>query len=147
MSYIDEIIKENKLDLTTLIAFTRAEHKIHKLEYETIKKSGLTIAQFGVLETLYSKGDLRICELIEKLLTTSGNITVVIKNLENCGLIRKLQDPLDKRASLISITDKGRDIVEEILPEHVRNISRIFAVLTEEEKLTLKTILKKFKDL
>ena len=125
MDNIKDLIKENELELSTLVVFTRAEHTIHKKEFQTIKESGLTIAQFGVLEVLYNKGDLRICEIIEKILTTSGNITVVIKNLEK---------------------DEGRKVIENILPSHINNIKNIFEVLTDEEKITLKNILKKFKN-
>ena len=134
------------LNLSTLIVFTRAEQKIHKIEYETIKAGGLTNSQFAVLEVLYSKGDLKICEIIEKILTTSGNVTVVIKNLEKDGLVSKHPDPEDKRSMLISITDKGKKIMDEIFPKHVDNINNIFDILTIEEKLELKKILKKFRD-
>ena len=147
MEDIKKLIEENKLTLSTLVVFTRAEHTIHKKELETIKKSGLTPAQFGVLEALYNKGDLRICELIEKILTTSGNITVVIKNLEKEGFIKKNPDPEDKRSCIISLTTKGKDVIESIFPSHIENIKNIFSVLTDEEKNTLKTILKKFKDI
>lgn len=145
MEDIKILIKDSKLNLSTLIAFTRAEHKIHNLEYKTIKESGLTISQFGVLEVLYNKGDLRIGEIMEKMLTTSGNITVVIKNLEKDGFIKKISDPSDKRSTIISITDKGIKVIEEILPEHIKNINNIFDVLTDEEKVVLKDILNKFK--
>ena len=147
MKDIKKLIKENELDLSTLIVFTRAEHTIHRIEYKTIKQSGLTIAQFGVLEALYNKGDLKICEIIERILTTSGNITVVIKNLEKDGLIKKKPDPNDKRSCIISLTEEGKKIIENILPDHIKNIKGIFEILTDEEKNTLKTILKKFKDL
>lgn len=147
MKNIKDFINENKLTLSTLITFTRAEHIIHKKELETIKKSGLTTAQFGVLEALYNKGDLKICEIMDKILTTSGNITVVIKNLEKDGLVKKSLDPEDKRATIISITDEGKKIIEEILPSHLENIVNIFSVLTDEEKVVLKDILKKFKNL
>lgn len=147
MKNIKDFINENKLTLSTLITFTRAEHIIHKKELETIKKSGLTTAQFGVLEALYNKGDLKICEIMDKILTTSGNITVVIKNLEKDGLVKKSLDPKDKRATIISITDEGKKIIEEILPSHLENIVNIFSVLTDEEKVVLKDILKKFKNL
>lgn len=147
MDKIKDLLEENKLTLSTLVVFTRAENEIHKREYETIKQSGLTICQFGVLEALYNKGDLKICEIIEKILTTSGNITVVIKNLEKDGLIKRNIDPNDKRSCVISITDKGKEIIEEILPNHIKNIKNIFDVLTDEEKITLKNILKKFKNI
>ena len=146
MEDIKELIKENQLTLSTLVVFTRAEHTIHKKEFETIKESGLTPAQFGVLEALYNKGDLRIKELIEKILTTSGNITVVIKNLEKDGLIKKNPDPEDKRSCIISLTTKGKDVIEDVLPNHIKNIKNIFEILTDDEKTTLKNILKKFKN-
>ena len=138
---------ETNLNLSTLIVFTRAEQKIHKMEYETMKAGGLTSSQFAVLEVLYSKGDLKICEIIEKILTTSGNVTVVIKNLEKDGLVSKNSDPEDKRSMLISITDKGKKIMDEIFPKHIDNINNIFNILTTEEKLELKKILKKFKEI
>ena len=138
---------KTNLNLSTLIVFTRAEQKIHKMEYQTIKEGGLTNSQFAVLEVLYSKGDLKICEIIEKILTTSGNVTVVIKNLEKDGLVSKNSDPEDKRSMLISITDKGKKIMDEIFPKHVDNINNIFSILTTEEKLELKKILKKFKQI
>lgn len=146
MKDVKELIEENHLSLSTLVVFTRAEYEIHKREYQTIKETGLTIAQFGVLEALYNKGDLRICEIIEKILTTSGNITVVIRNLEKEELVEKKIDPEDKRAAIISITDKGRKIIEDIFPKHIENINNIFSVLTDEEKILLKDILKKFKN-
>jgi len=147
MDNVKEIIKENQLALSTLVVFTKAEHVIHKKEYETIKKSGLTPAQFGVLEALYNKGDLQICEIIEKILTTSGNITVVIKNLEKDGLVKRNPHSKDKRSSMISLTEKGKQVIESILPGHIKNIRNIFDTLTDEEKMTLKTILKKFKNI
>lgn len=145
MDRVKELINDNNLALKTLVALTRAEHSIHKEEYKTIKESGLTAAQFGVLEVLYNKGDLKICEIIEKILTTSGNITVVIKNLEKDGLIKKNSDPEDKRSAIISLTEKGKEVIEGILPKHIKNIGNIFSVLTDEEKIMLKEILKKFK--
>lgn len=146
MKTLKELMKESELDLATLVVFTKAEHTIHKKEYQTIKESGLTPTQFGVLEALYSKGDLRIHELIEKILTTSGNITVVIKNLEKDGFIHRNVDPKDKRSCIISLTDKGKQCMEIILPNHFNNIKEIFKVLSDEEKIMLRTILKKFKE-
>lgn len=147
MDNIKKLIKENELALSTLVVFTRAEYTIHRKEYQTIKESGLTPAQFGVLEALYSKGDLKICEIIEKILTTSGNITVVIKNLEKDGLVKRNIDPEDKRSCIISLTEKGKEMIEGILPNHINNIKNVFEILTDEEKVTLKNILKKFKNM
>lgn len=143
MEQIQELIEKYYLELSMLTVFARTERNIHRKEYETIKNHNLTPMQFGVLEALYTKGELTIGQLIEKNLSTSGNMTVVIRNLERDGWIHKVTHPEDKRIALISLTEAGRQRIESILPEHYENVHSIFAVLTEEEKQVFKSILKK----
>jgi MarR family transcriptional regulator, 2-MHQ and catechol-resistance regulon repressor len=133
----------SNLNLKTLIALTRTTQDVHKREHRTIKEGGLTVSQFAVLEILYHKGDLRISEIIEKALSTGGNMTVVIDNLVKEDLVRRCSDPNDRRVNLISITGKGRKLVSDIFPKHLENINEIFSVLTSEEKENLIGLLKK----
>lgn len=131
------------LNLKSLIALSRTAQNVRKREQRTIKEGGLTVSQFAVLEILYHKGDLRVCEIIEKALSTGGNMTVVIDNLAKEDLVRRCIDPKDRRVNLISITEKGRKIVSDIFPKHLENINEIFSVLTAEEKKNLISLLKK----
>ncbi|MET3558728.1 DNA-binding MarR family transcriptional regulator [Streptococcus rupicaprae] len=142
---IQEIIDHNRSALNCLIALRRTMHTINQLEFPLIRENKLTLAQFGVLEILYNKGEMRIQDLIDKMLTTSGNMTVVIKNLERDGLIIRQCDPQDKRSYLIDLTDAGRQFIEGILPEHYQNLGQIFTVLEDSEKEQLVALLKKFK--
>lgn len=131
------------LNLKTLIALSRTTNNVHKREYKTIKEGGLTVSQFSVLEVLYHKGDLKVAEIIDKTLSTGGNMTVVIENLVKDGLVTRYKDPEDKRINFISITKKGKDIIDEIFPKHIENINEIFSSLTIEEKQSLIGLLKK----
>jgi len=131
------------LNLKALIALSRCTHSVHKREYKTIKEAGLTVSQFAVLEVLYHKGDLRVSEIIEKVLSTGGNMTVVIDNLVKENLVKRCIDPSDRRVNLISITESGRKIVGEIFPKHLENINGIFSSLTSEEKKNLIILLKR----
>lgn len=131
------------LNLKTLIALSRATQDVQRREQRTIKEGGLTVSQFAVLEILYHKGDLRISEIIEKALSTGGNMTVVIDNLTKEDLVIRCNDPKDRRVNLISITDKGRKLVSDIFPKHLENINEIFTILTTEEKESLISLLKK----
>jgi len=131
------------LNLKALIALSRCTHNVHKREYRTIKAGGLTVSQFAVLEILYHKGDLRVCEIMEKILTTGGNMTVVIDNLVKENLVERCSDPKDRRVNLISITEKGRNLISEIFPKHLENINDIFSILTSEEKKNLIKLVKK----
>lgn len=138
--YYDDL---SELNLKLLIALTRTSQNITRREQRTIKEGGLTVPQFSVLEILYHKGDLRVCEIIEKALSTGGNMTVVIENLVRDGLVSRSIDPNDRRVNLISITDKGRKLVSDIFPKHLENINEIFSVLEEDEKKNLISLLKK----
>lgn len=142
---IEETLKNNELALHGLVIFRRASNAISRQEVQTIKKHNLTVAQFGVMEALYNKGNLRIQDLIDKLLSTSGNMTVVIRNMIRDGYIFKVADEKDKRSYLIGLTPLGRETIEKILPEHYNNIGKIFSVLSLKEQEDLARILKKFK--
>jgi len=131
------------LNLNALITLSRCSQDVHKREYKTIKEGGLTVSQFAVLEILYHKGDLKICEIIDKILSTGGNMTVVIDNLVKQNLVKRCTDSNDRRVNLISITEEGRNLISDIFPKHLENINEIFSGLTSEEKKNLISLLKK----
>lgn len=143
MDKIESIVNENKLALSTFIVLTRTYHDVHQRELETITNSSLTIAQFAVLEVLYTHRQLTIGEIIKKNLTTSGNMTVVINNLEKKNYIKKIIHPEDKRYTYVELTEKGYEIMQNILPQHFQNIIKIMDELSDEEKRLFKTLLKK----
>ncbi|PKM94246.1 MAG: MarR family transcriptional regulator [Firmicutes bacterium HGW-Firmicutes-1] len=131
------------INLKALVTLTRGTQTVRRKEMHTVKAGGLTASQFGVLEVLYHKGDLRINEIIEKMLSTGGNMTVVIDNLEKDGFISRYPAPDDRRSTIVSITNKGTTLFETVFPDHIENINKIFNVLTTEEKQSLINIMKK----
>ncbi|MBN2279292.1 MAG: winged helix-turn-helix transcriptional regulator [Candidatus Marinimicrobia bacterium] len=138
-----EYSETSQLNLRSLVIFSRASQTVHRQEVQTIRASGLTVSQFGVLEALYHKGPLRISVVMEKILSTGGNMTVVINNLLKNGLIAKYSDPQDSRANIVELTPAGKGMMEKYFPDHVKNIDGIFSVLSEEEKKEMIRLLKK----
>ena len=96
---------------------------------------------------IYSKGRMRIQDLIDHMLATSGNMTVVIKNMVRDGLISRTSDPNDRRSYLIELSQKGQDLIEEIFPQHILCVKEALGILSDEDKETLIAILKKYKNL
>src|SRR3712207_797545 len=141
----------NELDknpaLKALAVFRKTQRTLDAHSSAFFQKANLTPTQFSVLEVLYSKGSMRINKLIGSLLATSGNMTVVLKNMERNGWISRCQDDKDKRACLVQLTPKGQALIETILPEHIKRVETLFSVLTETEQKQLITLLKKFKEL
>ncbi len=128
-----------------IIALARSYKAIHRDSDQMLKDYGLTTGQFAVMEALYSKGGLTVSELIDKVLTTSGNMTVLISNLEKSGCIVRTRNEEDKRSYKISLTEKGKSVMEEIFPKHMEAIGDKLSVLTNEEKMEVIKILKKIK--
>ena len=147
MRITENLDNETLLDLKTIIVLHKAERTIRNIEAQIFKKHNLTPTQFSVLETLYSKGELRIQDLIDLILATSGNMTVVIKNMERDGWISRSYDPNDRRSFLIQLTEQGQKKIEIVLPEHIENIRHMTAILSKNDKEDLVRILKTFKKL
>lgn len=129
------------------IVFRKAQFTIDHHVASSFRNHGITHTQFGVLDWLYSKGEQRISQLLTGLLATSGNMTVVLKNMEKKGWIYRRPCPEDKRASLIGLTEPGRALIAEALPEHLERVDEAMSVLTEAEQELLIELLKKFKQL
>ncbi len=135
-------IKADK-SMKTWIQLFRTYNKIRAKESLYIQSFGLTMNQFQVLEVLYHRGDLNVGTITKLTMGTPGNVTVVVRNLKRDGWISSIADAKDKRASILSITQKGRDIIEKLFPDHARNFEEYFEVLDEDEMETLFTLLRK----
>ena len=137
---------ERNSDVHLQIVLQRAVRKIDGKIGKDFREKGITSSQFSVLDVLYTKGEMRICELIEKVLSTSGNMTVVVKNMEQKGWLYRKGCSKDKRAFLVGLTDEGKKLFENLLPEHRKEIEETYGILSDEERRELIRILKKFKD-
>ena len=138
---------EKNSDIHLQIILQKAVKSINNKIGKNFREKGITVSQFSVLDVLYTKGEMRVCELIEKALSTSGNITVVIKNMEQKGWLYKKTCPTDKRAFLVGLTDEGKKLFETLLPEHRNEIKNTYSILSSEEKQELIRILRKFKNI
>ena len=136
---------DHSLNLKTLIALSRTNQRIHRRTADRLVRHGLTLSQFAVLEALYHKGDMSIREIITTVLSSGGNMTVVIHNLIKLGMVTRCVHPEDKRASLVSITPQGSAKIEAIFPEHLADLAETFSNLDPEEKNSLIVLLKKVK--
>lgn len=129
--------------MKTWIQLLRAYNKIRANETAFITSFGITMNQFEVLEVLYHRGDMNIGTITKLIMSTPGNVTVVVRNLKRDGYISSFPDPKDKRASILSITDKGKEVIARLFPTHAKNFESYFEVLSEEETDTLFTLLRK----
>lgn len=133
----------DQLNLKVIIALSRCIQSVNRREAPIIQEAGLTMPQFSVLDFLYHKGDHKICDILEKTLSTGGNMTVIIDNLEKMGLVARTDDPADRRAKIISITKEGSKLMNSLFPRHMENLETVLSPLTAVEKKQLIDLAKK----
>lgn len=84
-----------------------------------LKEYGLTQADFDVLATLRRLCGDRGCnptELHRSVMITSGGMTKRLDRLEQAALVTRRPDPDDRRGTLIELTTKGFELIDEVLP-------------------------------
>jgi len=129
--------------LKIFIGMSRILNKINRVTGKVHQQYGLTTPQFAVLEALYHKGDLSIGDVQEKVLSTGGTMPVIVKNLLREGLITKTQDAKDKRKFILSITNKGQALMDQVYPENEALIISELSTWSEEEQNTMIQLISK----
>ena len=109
----------------------------------TMATHGLTETQFGTLEILLHLGPQTTGDLTRRQLSTGGNLTVVVDNLEKRGLVARRRSAEDRRVVYVELTPAGRKLIEGIFPAHVAAIVREMSGLTAAEQDELARLCKK----
>lgn len=125
------------LALDAFVKLTRASNSLANRLAPGLARAGLTESQFGVLEALLHIGPLHQCDLAERILKSSGNMTMVIGNLERRGLVRRQRSTGDRRFIEVELTRQGEQLIRKVFPAHAERLTQAMAVLTEGEQRTL----------
>jgi MarR family transcriptional regulator, 2-MHQ and catechol-resistance regulon repressor len=127
-----------------LESLLRAEASVRRRLSADIEREGLSASGFSVLVVLTTAGgQLELRALRRRLHTSKANATEVVSTLEARGLVSRTRLLHDRRAAAVSLTPRGREIVDRLFPEHTERVRMAFAVLDEEEKRQLADICRK----
>jgi len=129
--------------LGTYIKLMRAAESVTRRTHRHLAARGLTFSQFAVLDALFHLGPLSQRQIGQKVLRSSGNITLVIDNLEKSGLVRRERSEADRRFFIVHLTDKGDRHMNSLFPVHAAGIAKDLSVLTAAEQDTLGRLCKK----
>jgi len=139
----ENTVEENALSLKLFVVLTRALQSIEKHVIADIKNHGLNLSEFAVLELLYNKGDQPIQKIGQKVLLASSSMTYVVDKLEKKQYLKRRACPNDRRVTYATITDKGKQLMDDIFPKHKEAINHIMGGLNTGEKETMIAQLKK----
>jgi MarR family 2-MHQ and catechol resistance regulon transcriptional repressor len=116
--------------LSAYVKLARAANTAMGYARVGLEEASLSLGQFAVLEALYHVGPLNLGDLARRILTSNGNLTLVVDNLEKRGLVRRKQQGQDKRVVMATITAAGRRLIAGIFPGHVRRITEVMGRLS-----------------
>lgn len=134
---------EENTALDLYIKLSRSAEAVSQRVNRHLLAKNLTISQFGVLEALYHLGPLKPGQLSEKILKSTGNLTLVIDNLVKRGLVERTPDLEDRRCIIVRLTEAGARLIEAIFPGHVAVVVAELSVLTPEEQTQLAALCRK----
>lgn len=114
----------------------KAYSRLHTSLTQILTPFNISIPEWKLLGQLHEHGRIRLAELAELLSYDPPMVTKLAKMLEKKELLRRLQDPLDERAKIVSITKAGNDLVKKIEPLAKKVMGIALNGVTREELLT-----------
>lgn len=132
-----------KIELNILIGLHRNVNDLDKKTAALAAKYNLTLSQFMVLEVLYSKGNMSVGQVRDKILSSAGTIPLIVNNLEKMNYLERLTSKEDRRVSILQLTPKGYALISKIAPENEKLIFESMQALEAAEKEQLLHLLKK----
>ena len=97
----------------------------------------LNFSALSVLHTLGRRGPLRLTDLLATEQLKQPALTSLVAKLEQDGLLQRQPDPADGRASLLSLTRTGRELVRSRHANRVEKLAALVARLTPDERAVL----------
>ena len=119
--------------LDAYLKLMRAADSVSNVLEGELREAGLTRSQFGVLEALHHLGPLSQGELAHKLLKSSGNLTLVVDNLQRRTLVKRRRDTGDRRRVVVHLAAKGKRLIADLFPRHARAIRDTMGALPPYE--------------
>jgi DNA-binding MarR family transcriptional regulator len=98
------------------------------------KSTGLSMPQFSVLMQLHYRGACGMSRISEGYDITPAAASQLVDKLVQSGLIQRGEDPNDRRAKLLNLTDKGRELIQRGIEERYGWVNELTEKLTAEEQ-------------
>jgi len=107
---------------------------------------GISFGEYLVLAALRRAGPpyrMNPTSLFNAVILSSGAMTNRLDRLEAMDLVKRQPDPTDRRGRLVALTDRGRELVDAAVVNHLENEERLLGALDGQEREQLARLLRK----
>ncbi|MFF0768652.1 MarR family winged helix-turn-helix transcriptional regulator [Nonomuraea wenchangensis] len=121
----------------------RAEQALITAKQLAVRPAGLTVPQYAALFALADNPGISGAALARTCLVTPQAMTVVLKNLEERGLVERSPHPWHRNVLETRLTEPGRDALATADARAVRIERALADEFTPEERATLRKLLER----
>jgi DNA-binding MarR family transcriptional regulator len=102
-----------------------------------------TMLEFETLKYVKDVGKPHMREIAKNFHVTPPAATLMIDGLVKLKLLARVLDPQDRRSVRVAITPKGKQLLERGITTKIREMKKIFGILTPAERTHFVAVLKK----
>jgi DNA-binding MarR family transcriptional regulator len=113
-------------------------HRLVRGLRQSVTAPRLQPTQLLVLSELHQHGPMRIGEIAVRALCSQPTATTVVAGLETVGFVSREPDPADGRATIVGITEQGRETIISVAHGEAELLSVRMADLSDEELAVLR---------
>jgi DNA-binding MarR family transcriptional regulator len=135
-------IKHENNIIRSYMQFVFTAHMVHKYsDAHFYKKARLSSIKFTVLGALAANGGtMRPSDIAVWVNRERHNITTLIDRLSRDGLVKTKRDSKDRRSIKITITNKGRKVLDEAKPVAKEIVNQVMSSISEEDATKLEKL-------
>jgi DNA-binding MarR family transcriptional regulator len=124
-------------------AFWSVARQLRRAATESLAQWDISPSQARALRVLAHHDPVRLSDLAEHLHIAARSATEVVDGLEAKGLVQRQPDPHDRRATLVTPTKPGTEMIGAIRAARGTQAERLFDQLSATDRAHLGRILRK----
>lgn len=115
----------------------------NKMEREVLSEYGLSWTSFSLLYDLWIWNSVETKKLAKSAGVTKATVSNITNTLERKELCYRKVDNRDRRITYVTITDKGKQVMEELYPQFHKGEVEIVSSLTVNEQKNVSELLRR----
>ncbi len=110
-------------------------HRTMRDQARYVKSLGFSMPQFFMLMQVHYRKQCGISDLSEHMEITTAAASQTVEKLVQAGLLERTEDPNDRRARQVTLSPRGRDLIDKSIAERFRWLYSLVEDLSDEEKV------------
>lgn len=116
-------------------------HRAMRDQSRFVKSLGFSMPQFFLLMQVYHKKNCGISDLSDHMEITAAAASQTVEKLVQSGLMERTEDPNDRRAKQVTLSSKGRDLIEKSIAERFRWVDALEKSLSAAQQAKIREAL------